>query len=346
MKKNISKSKKSNILSLCQINIDDHYLQKISKLTNLIDLKLYDCVSLHTKLDFLQKMTSLQNLSLPFSKIHDDDICCLKPLTNLIKLELTQNPLNGVGFANMYFPNLVTLIMIRVNLNIDGIKRICESSPNLQEFDHYADYYEGKFDNACLLEICTKLKYLRELILCDVNCFDYELLNLSTSLESLSIHHTPNPSNYIGFPKIIPTIDPKYNNLNTFPVLTKIKSLSLSIRFSELIMPKINLYSSLEQLSISCLTNDLNYFDLVKLTNLTDLKIHAYLCNNNLIFLEQMPQLKKLDLRYNHDIDIESVRYFTNFVNLQYLNLVGTTIKKCNMNEIKKNVNDTCQICL
>ena len=339
--KNLITDENGTSLFLTQENIQSH-LCEIGKLVNLTNLEIYDCGDLHLKLDFLRKLTNLQNLSLPFNFLDDDDIVYFEPLHNLTRLELAQIPLTGTGFKNVKLNKLNTLILTRVNLNYEGIIEICNALPNLQVFDYMDDC--GNFDETCLIEICTRLKFLHTISLCDVNCIDYDSLTLCPALRDLSLHCTANPCNYIGFPNKKPKFNPKYDAINKFPILPNLCSLSISVPFSKVILPQINAYQSLKVLNFSNLDNDLPYNLITTLTKLDNLSIHAYLENNDLNFLSKMPQLKSLDLRCNHKLDINAALFFADLKNLHSLNIHGTKIRKKQLVDLKKHVINTCDI--
>ncbi len=347
-------------LSLTQEYIKDCHLEKITKLTHLTHLELYDCVSLHDKLNFLSNLTNLQYLSLPFSKLNDEDLIALVPLTNLISLELTQNQITGTGFTNLNFNKLKSLTMINTYLNLQGVKELCHSFPNLEHFDYCSSSYcncsgfsnnsrmHTEFNNDCLTELCNNLNFLKELYLTDVTITEYHSLVYCPSLHKLALYHSECPSNYIGFPNERPSDKylyyEYYTQVTSLPILPNLKSLNLCREFSKIVMSNIHLYVSLEDLNISSLTNDLIQPNIEKLLNLNKLCIHAYLQNTNLTFLNNLSQLEHLDLRYNHDLGNDSLKYIANLTNLKYINLIGTKVTNDAVNNYKHSFNQNCII--
>ncbi len=353
----IESSINNTYLSLTQESLKDYHLDKISKLTYLTRLDLYDCVSLHNKLNFISNLTNLQHLSLPFAQLNDEDLIALSPLTNLVSLELTQNKITGTGFSHLKFNKLKNLTMIRAHLNIEGVKVLYHSFPNLENFDYSSHCYcshqdfhgscmNTEFNNDCLTELCKNLNSLKELHLTDVAITNYDSLTYCSSLEKLGLHHTECPSNYKGFPDERPsdkyTYFEYYTQIISLPILPQIKSLNLCREFSNIIMPNIHLYTSLEELGVHSLTSDLIQSNIQKLLNLKKLSVHAYLQSSNLTFLNNLSQLKDLDLRYNHDLDNDALKYIENLTNLKHLNLIGTKITTNAVDNYKHCFNQNC----
>ena len=322
----ISQSETS--LCLTQEYMKIEHLNDISKLTGLIELSIYDSMNLHGKLDFLQHLTKLEKLELAFCSITDDDLIKIKPLINLTHLNLIQDSLIGVGFAGLSIPTLNELTMIRNSVNYQGVIEICNAFPNLKKFSYIDN--SGNFDMNCLSLVCTSLKQLTELCLCDVNVFDYMILEKCPSLKHITVSYTEQPSNYI-ISGNTPKYNEKYSQSTMFPILPNVESLCLYREISDLIMPFIHLYTSLKNLSVRSLKHNLVGSNITKLSNLTNLSVHCYLQNLDLKFLLDMPQLEELDLRYNGDLNSEMLQYTTKLSNLKEFNLVGT---KITINEI------------
>ena len=339
--KKIELAQQTNELQLIQEFLKNYHLEQIGKLYNLTTLELYDCIILHNKLEFLSNLLQLQNLDLSFSKLTDMDLVYLKPLKNLIYLNLCQNPINGIGFIDMCFDKVKTLDMMRTNLSIDGVIAITKCFSSLETFIYYKG--NNEFNEDCLMYLCKECKYLKDIHLCDVDILDYSSLVLCPTLESISIHYTEQPSNYIAYPDIRPEINNKYADM-TIPILSNIKSLTLCRELSEQIMGQIQLYSSIENLCIRSLDNNFINSNIVLLKNLKKLTIHAYLQNNNLEFLLYMPQLEELDLRFNHDLNNNVLDYFINLSNLKSLNVYETKITSQFLNIYKKYFSNNCKI--
>ena len=338
----ISKAKTS--LSLTQECMKPYHLIDISKLTSLTELSIYDCVNLNGKLDFLRGLTNLQKLELSFCEITDDDLINLASLKNLTHLDLTQNPISGIGFSGLLLTALEDLTIMRSSVDFVGITSICNTCPNLKKIIYYDTCY--KFDKDCLLKLCTSLKHLNQITLCDVNIFDYTALSTCSTLKTFSTCYTESesPCNYIGFKNIRPKHNKKYSQ-TIFPFLPKLESLHLYRELSEIVMPDIHLYSSLKDLSVSSLKHDLIGPNITKLTNLEKLNVHCYLQNNDLNFLLNMTQLEELDLRYNHNLDNNMLQYTTNLSNLKLLNLVGTKNILSDLEKYKHYYSSGCEFC-
>jgi hypothetical protein len=331
----------TNKLCLTQEGLKDYHLVQIGKSYNLTILDLYDCVNLHNKLNFLSNLVHLHKLELAFSKLTDDDLIYLKPLQNLVYLNLAQNPLSGKGFADMQFNNLKTLDMMRTDMNMDGIVAVTKCFPNLETFIYYNG--DDEFNEDCLKYLCEGCKHLKDIDLSDVDIVDYSSLALCPNLESASIYYTEHPSNYISSSDIRPKINEKYSNMS-LPILPNIKSLTLCRELSEKIMKQIHLYLSLEELCIRSLNNNFIHPNIILLKNLKKLNIHAYLQNDDLEFLRYMPQLEELDVRFNYNLDNNTLSFFRNLANLKSLNVYKTKITPACLNEYKKYFSDNCQI--
>lgn len=347
----------TNELNLTQEIVKDDHLKAIGKLHNLRVLHLYDCVSLKGKLNFLASLTNLQELSLPFSNLNDDDLVCLSGLSNLVLLELTQNNINGIGFANLKFNKLKTLVMIMTHINIDGVKALCSSFANLESFEFSSrskcscmschtnedDCINMDFNNDCLLEL-SKLEHLKKLYLSDVAVSDFGPLTNCQSLTTLS-------------PFSLKT------NIS-FPILPQIKKLWCPRNLSPKIVPQIHLYKSLEILDISsCLSfssneklnkDDLknsnkvlikNLSQLQKLANLIQLDIQIDgLKSSDLMFLKDMTTLEILDLRCNENLDDGVIECFKNLSNLKSINLNATKVTEKAVDNYVRQFNNECKV--
>jgi hypothetical protein len=337
----------------------DYHLDEIKNLTNITSLDIYDCISLHEKLYFLNNLTNLQTLSLPFGGLDDNDLQHLSLLSNLISLDLSQNYITGTGFVKIKLNGLKKLTVQRTNINIDGIKVICQSFPNLEEFifssashnevfylplsgqnkiscNNSDNYLNTDFNNDCLIELCNNFKHLKFLSLNDVAITNYNPLKQCIELEKLVLYHTECPSNYKLFPSEIPSDNYPYIDFYSkleaeFPILPKINSLHFCKEFSEIVMPNIHLYSSLEDLNINSLKNDLVKSNIEKIPNLKKLCVHAFLQNDDVAVFKNLSKLEMLDLSYNHDLDDSIFNHLTNLSGLKCLNTCGTNVTQNNI---------------
>ncbi|KAJ8918710.1 hypothetical protein NQ315_015030 [Exocentrus adspersus] len=303
------------VLILAENNLAGLNIQQtIGKLQNLDTLDLSDCnLTLPLSEDAFANATKIRNLYLSGNKLFASDLLlALSPLTNLHKLSLSNCGLSHLPDTFDKFKSLQELDISHNPLN-DAFVKLLAPLETLE-------YLNMGYSNLSHLapDSFSKMTNMRRLILSgnDINNLEAGLFGNLTHLESLEL-------NFCGLRR--PLNATLFFNNFTYTDLTELQLAGNPLRVSKTgpLLPKQ--LSRLQTLDLSnCNLTFLPPEAFYHTRNITNLILSGnhFTSPNDLKFLELLPMLEILDLRYNN-LTTFSPKELTLNPNVEKLKLIG-----------------------